>query len=126
MQAADRRQRGARYARFETFERRLALSAQPAADVFFGVDEQLEHHYGELAPALSDVHDTTGVSYARDTFGLTGEGQTVAIIDSGIAYDHEALGERDRLMQIAIAVACCVHQHKFRRSRGLVGPDRLA
>ena len=35
------------------------------------------------------AHD---LDWIRDEFGLTGAGQTVAIIDSGIAYDHVALG----------------------------------
>lgn len=33
------------------------------------------------------------VDYARSTYGLRGSGQTVAVIDSGIAYDHYALGK---------------------------------
>jgi len=81
-----------RCARFELFEDRLALSTTPMGDFFLGLGEQLEHHYGELAPAMSDVHETTGVNYVRDTFGFDGGGQTVAIIDTGIAYDHDALG----------------------------------
>ncbi len=83
-----------RCARFETFEDRLVLSAQPAGDFF--IDELVstapEQQYGELAPALAGVHANTGVSYARNAFGFDGAGQTVAVIDSGIAYDHFALG----------------------------------
>ncbi|MDG2380184.1 MAG: S8 family serine peptidase [Pirellulaceae bacterium] len=36
-------------------------------------------------------HQVAGVAYAH-ALGLSGHGQTVAIIDSGIAYDHQALG----------------------------------
>jgi len=36
--------------------------------------------------------DTTGVTYVRNTFGFNGTGQTVAVIDTGIAWDHYALG----------------------------------
>ena len=43
-----------RRARFESFEERLALSAEPVADFFLGVGEDLEHAYGEMTPALSD------------------------------------------------------------------------
>ena len=32
------------------------------------------------------------LSYAHRQLGLTGRGQTVAVIDSGVAYDHPALG----------------------------------
>jgi subtilisin family serine protease len=34
----------------------------------------------------------TGISDVRNLYGLDGTGQTVVIIDSGIAYDHVALG----------------------------------
>ena len=36
--------------------------------------------------------DWTGLDQVRAQFGLTGQGQTVAVIDSGIAYTHTALG----------------------------------
>lgn len=32
------------------------------------------------------------VSYVRANYGLTGAGQTVAVIDTGIAWDHQSLG----------------------------------
>ena len=83
--------------------------------------QRLEHHYGDLAPAesvapvgdfnlnlgitspadnasrgvqthLSEAHNLTGVNDVYNTYGFDGAGQTVAIIDSGIAYDHYALG----------------------------------
>src|SRR5688572_8449306 len=109
-----------RRARFESFEERLAMSAQPLGDVGLSapLDLKIEHHYSELTPApvagLPDfmlenldnaqaglesvlshhgaADDLTGVTTVRNTFGLSGRGQTVAIIDSGIAYDHRALG----------------------------------
>ena len=33
-----------------------------------------------------------GLGQVRETFGLTGRGQTIAVIDTGIAYDQRALG----------------------------------
>ncbi len=57
-----------RLARFESLEPRLYLTGNTAA------------------------HDLTGLSAVRDEYGLTGAGQTVAVIDTGIAYDHAALG----------------------------------
>ncbi|MFV1969124.1 MAG: S8 family serine peptidase, partial [Pirellulaceae bacterium] len=92
MRSRDRWQTLQRQARFEAFEERLALSAQPLGDFFLDGSERIEQLYGELAPASNDVHESTGVNYVRDTFGFQGNGQTVAIIDSGIAYDHYALG----------------------------------
>ena len=78
--------------RFEHFEDRLALAAQPLAD--FWLDEQLETgvSHTDPSPMLADVHALSGVNYVRQQFGFRGAGQTVAIIDSGIAYDHVALG----------------------------------
>jgi subtilisin family serine protease len=37
--------------------------------------------------------DLTGLDQVRRDFGFTGAGQTVAVIDTGIAYDHVALGQ---------------------------------
>jgi hypothetical protein len=93
MQANERYEKPTRHARFESFEERRTLSAQPVADFLLAINEQLEHPYGEVSPALADAHNLTGINYVRDTYGLQGRGQTVAVIDSGIAYDHRALGQ---------------------------------
>ncbi len=45
--------------------------------------------------SLADLEQTTsnvGPDAVRANYGFTGIGQTVAVIDSGIAYDHNALG----------------------------------
>ncbi|KAJ3107301.1 hypothetical protein HDU97_004440 [Phlyctochytrium planicorne] len=42
--------------------------------------------------AVEGIHILTGVNQARNELGLTGKGIKVAIIDSGIDYNHEALG----------------------------------
>jgi subtilisin family serine protease len=80
--------------RFETFEERLALSAQPVADFWFADCDQpiVEPSSSVLLPMGAEGHGWTDVAAARDQFGLHGDRQTVAIIDSGIAYDHVALG----------------------------------
>ena len=148
----DSRRRLLRRARFESFEQRLALSANPVSDlpIFHhnaslvspdGVPPlemhvaevapplehhalqsvpPLEHHNGSLSSPplehhegvqsdfilekvtaigseqvethLSSAHQATGANQARTDYGFDGTGQTVAIIDSGIAYDHENLG----------------------------------
>lgn len=108
-----------RRARFESFEDRLAMSAQPLAGLAVDPppDLRIEHH-AEMTPtpiaglpdfmlenldrATSGIEsvlskfgaadDLTGLTGVRSTYGLSGRGQTVAIIDSGIAYDHRALG----------------------------------
>lgn len=46
----------------------------------------------ELEQQLSEAHSQTGWSNVQSQYGLHGNGQTVAVIDSGIAFDHMALG----------------------------------
>ena len=52
------------------------------------IDEELQ----EIEQSLANAHDQSGLSQVRTDYGFDGTGQTVAIIDSGIAYDHFALG----------------------------------
>ncbi len=88
-------------------ERRLVLSAQLLFDVLG--DHAIQNHAGvpvvglgnepiatgghALESHVSTAHLLTGWDKAVDQFGLTGRGQTVAVIDSGIAWDHVALGK---------------------------------
>ncbi len=78
---------------FESLEERLALSSDPVAD--FWLEEQTLDVAIEQHDRRIEAHALTGgpsaASIVRD-YGLTGEGQTVVVIDSGIAYDHVALG----------------------------------
>jgi subtilisin family serine protease len=82
---------------FEEFEERLALSAQSLTALFGSANQRLDA--AALQQPLADVWTQgnpgaawSDVSYVRGNYGLNGAGQTVAIIDSGIAYDHPALG----------------------------------
>ena len=45
-----------------------------------------------VSPQASVAHQQTGWDDVQRLFGLHGNGQTVAVIDSGIAWDHVALG----------------------------------
>ncbi len=88
-------------------ERRLVLSAQLLFDVLG--DHAIQNHVsapvvglgGEMVSTggqaleshVASAHQLTGWDKAVDQFGLTGRGQTVAVIDSGIAWDHVALGK---------------------------------
>ncbi|MDA1055331.1 MAG: S8 family serine peptidase [Planctomycetota bacterium] len=121
MRPVDRSRALQRRSRYETFEERLALTAQPIGELSLVPEQQLQHHYSELAPAevvnplgdfqletiaeervahhagavsgaAGNVHDLTGVNYVFNNYGFSGQGQTVAVIDSGIAWDHVALG----------------------------------
>ncbi len=86
---------------FEVCERRLVLSAQLMFDVL--ADQALELHgdvhispHADSIPLethLQEAHAASGWNEVQQRFGLTGKGQTVAVIDSGIAWDHVALGK---------------------------------
>lgn len=52
----------------------------------------LESYFQEIDQHLNSAHNTTGLNNVRDDYGFRGSGQTVVVIDSGIAYDHYALG----------------------------------
>ncbi len=101
---------------WELCERRLALSAMPwmpwdigpqqAASVLADLPQpdDLVSHPSHLQPIdtnvapaieqhLAEAHSQTGWNQVHSQFGLTGKGQTVAVIDSGIAFDHVALGK---------------------------------
>ena len=52
------------------------------------ISEQID----QVEQTLSSAHNTTGLNTVVANYGFTGIGQTVAVIDSGIAYDHFALG----------------------------------
>ncbi len=86
-------------------ERRLVLSAQMLFDVLG--DHAIQMHgnhdpFPSIGNSLgstpietqaSAAHNLSGWTQVQQQFGLTGKGQTVAVIDSGIAWDHVALGK---------------------------------
>ncbi|MEO2044976.1 MAG: S8 family serine peptidase, partial [Pirellulales bacterium] len=107
--------------RLEQLEDRQLMSAAPVAGFLGGAIEQhtaisdlpaLEHHqqsrgdfwidpvdesildaqFDNIETALANAHNQTGLSTVRADYAFMGRGQTVAVIDSGIAYDHFALG----------------------------------
>lgn len=91
MRSPRRRRDAFRKPRFESIEPRLVLSAEPAA--VFDVDPAAVSLLGaSAAPTIMDAHALTGLTDARGSYNFTGQGQTVVIIDSGVAYTHTALG----------------------------------
>lgn len=58
------------------------------SDNLQAIDNELER----IEQSLANAHDQSGLTQVRTDYGFDGTGQTVAIIDSGIAYDHFALG----------------------------------
>ena len=79
---------------FETFEERLVMTAngltEAAFDSVIEVPEIVQQV--EVREQSSEINDLFGVNDVREQYQFDGTGQTVAVIDSGIAFDHLALG----------------------------------
>jgi len=73
-----------------------ALSQPLQSEADFWIDSDnlraIEEELGQIEQMLAAAHDQTGLTQVRADYGFDGTGQTVAVIDSGIAYDHAALG----------------------------------
>ena len=87
---------GGTIAQHSIIEQPPALDHHQVSTPDFWIDtseqELLEDYLQEIDQALAGAHDQTGLTTVRTDFGFSGIGQTVAVIDSGIAYDHIALG----------------------------------
>ena len=72
----------------------LVHHASPDADFWIDSwsERDVETLVGDIEQTLASAHDSTGLTGVRNDYGFTGAGQTVAVIDSGIAWDHSALG----------------------------------
>ncbi len=68
------------------------LLAEPDFWISSSDDAVLDGAFQEIEQALTEAHNQTGWFNVRNNYGFTGRGQTVAVIDSGIAWDHFALG----------------------------------
>lgn len=94
---------------YEPLEDRQMFSAEPLGGLAGGAIEQhavsepdfwydtnlereLDALVGDLEQTLAAANEMTGLTQARDDYGFLGYGQTVAVIDSGIAWDHPNLG----------------------------------
>jgi subtilisin family serine protease len=99
------RRRVVRRTQFETLEDRQMFSAEPlggsighhaapTADFWYdaSLERDLDSLLGDVEQTLASAHELTGVTSARNNYGFVGAGQTVAVIDSGIAWDHPNLG----------------------------------
>lgn len=78
----------------ESLETRAALRASNFQEVGTAWQEfPLEWGGVELNVAPQGTStNSSDLNFAHDVLGFKGKGQTVAIIDSGVAYDHPALG----------------------------------
>jgi hypothetical protein len=65
-------------------------------DADFWMDPWSERDFeallGDVQQTLSSAHGSSGLTAVRNDYGFVGTGQTVAVIDSGIAWNHTALG----------------------------------
>ena len=81
---------------FEQFEKRLVMSAQAVASILPELDiasPYITQQAVEIQPQSDSLGDASTVAAGiADQYGFDGAGQTVAVIDSGIAWDHYALG----------------------------------
>ncbi|KAA1260819.1 Subtilisin E precursor [Rubripirellula obstinata] len=81
----------------EPCEERLALSASLAADVLIDLLASDSLASDSLADSIDNQHQSPTslldqAAQFRDLTGFDGSGQTVAVIDSGVAWDHVSLG----------------------------------
>jgi subtilisin family serine protease len=74
----------------------LGIVHHAERDADFWFDSSTERDFGalpgDIEKTLSSAHGVTGLTQVRNNYGFIGTGQTVAVIDSGIAFDHFALG----------------------------------
>lgn len=92
MRKPSRQERAQRSSLYEAMEPRLVMTAQP-----FETDLSLQVVSQPEPPApVTEIQQSalaqTGLIQAKTDYGFTGAGQTVAVIDTGVAYDHPALG----------------------------------
>ncbi len=71
-------------------EPRLALSASLAAEFLLSAYDSAEHAGDDSA--IDGDWLLQQAAAVRETYGIDGAGQSIAVIDSGIAWDHVALG----------------------------------
>jgi subtilisin family serine protease len=72
----------------------LVHHASPDADFWIDSwsERDLDTLVGDVRQTLSSAHNSSGLTSVRNDYGFTGAGQTVAVIDSGIAWNHTGLG----------------------------------
>ncbi len=88
MSRSNGRRSSSRTPGIEQLETRQVMSAVPLATLQVAPVEQS----AVVSTMATNAHALTGLTNAQAEFGFNGKGQTVAVIDTGIAYTHPALG----------------------------------
>lgn len=74
----------------------IGLAHHKLSEPDFWIDDRdlydIQQSLDSIEQLLTSAHNLTGWNQVQTNFGFKGAGQTVAVIDSGIAYDHWALG----------------------------------
>jgi subtilisin family serine protease len=91
MRPSRRRLHLIRTSRLEWVEPRLLTTANSPELPSLDYDVAGQNASAVLS-TLAETSDLTGLSSARASYGFDGAGQTVVVIDTGIAYRHTALG----------------------------------
>jgi hypothetical protein len=78
---------------FEQFEQRLVMSAQSVAAVMPDIDAPVDPQSTAIMGDVEHATDAAEAAHIASQYGFDGSGQTIAVIDSGIAWDHYALGD---------------------------------
>lgn len=87
-----------KHCEFEQLEDRRVFSGQSVADIALDtqvVQTSIDTNLLQQVEVTTESLQTESVSdarYVEQQYGFDGKGQTVAVIDSGIAWDHYALG----------------------------------
>ena len=82
---------------FESFEPRLVMSAQALNDFVAdfettGSQVDVDQFIETLSTDGGQTAAATDLESIREQYDLSGKGQTIAVIDSGIFYNHDAFG----------------------------------
>ena len=90
MSAKNKRRERFRVTHWEICEPRILMSA--ASAVSFQADYYVETQATATTSASTAASGANAAAQVRADYGFTGQGQTVVVIDTGIAYDHADLG----------------------------------